>query len=88
MILAPNDLIDGGIVGLSMIAAHSFGHQFLPVFLVLFNLPFIILAYKRIGKYFVVQMITAVIIFSCWLWLIEVLPEWLGIQPFILTVQK
>ncbi|ROT59794.1 YitT family protein [Chlamydia trachomatis] len=83
MILAPNDLIDGGIVGLSMIAAHSFGHQFLPVFLVLFNLPFIILAYKRIGKYFVVQMITAVIIFSCWLWLIEVLPEWLGIQPFI-----
>ncbi len=62
--LIPNQLIDGGIVGLSMIAAHLFGQAGLPYFLILFNLPFLYLAYKQIGKHFVVQMISAVALFA------------------------
>ncbi len=64
VILIPNQLIDGGVVGISMMAAHIFGGQFLPYFMILFNLPFVILAYKQIGRHFVIQMITAVILLS------------------------
>lgn len=83
MVLVPNELIDGGIVGLSLIASHFLGHKYLPFCLILFNLPFVILAFKQIGKYFVIQMITAVIIFSCALWLIDALPLWLGFSPIV-----
>ena len=83
MILVPNDLIDGGIVGLSLIASHFIGHKYLPFCLAIFNLPFVILAFRQIGKYFVIQMLTAVIVFSCALWLIDILPLWLGISPVV-----
>ncbi|SGA06188.1 lipoprotein [Chlamydia abortus] len=83
MVLVPNELIDGGIVGLSLIASHFFGHKYLPFCLVLFNLPFVILAFKQIGKYFVIQMMTAVVIFSCALWLIDSLPLWFGFSPIV-----
>lgn len=60
----PNQLIDGGIVGLAMISAKIFGNKLTPYFLVLYNLPFIILAYRTIGKSFVIQMLFAVIMFA------------------------
>lgn len=83
MVLVPNELIDGGVVGLSIVAAHFVGYEYLPLFLVLFNLPFVLLAYRQIGKYFVIQMITAVVIFSVSLWLIDVLPMKFGFSPFV-----
>lgn len=82
-ILVPNNLIDGGIVGLSILLSHILGHKYLPFFLIILNLPFVILAFRQIGKYFVIQMMTAVIIFSCSLWLIDILPTWLGMSPLI-----
>ncbi|NGX53621.1 MAG: hypothetical protein K1000chlam4_00333, partial [Chlamydiae bacterium] len=33
--LIPNELVDGGIVGISMMAAHLFGKPLLPYFLIL-----------------------------------------------------
>lgn len=83
LILVPNDLIDGGTMGVAILASHFFGSQFLSLFLVLINLPFMILAYKQIGKYFVIQMITAVFIFAGALWFIDALPGWLGVEPFV-----
>lgn len=80
-ILIPNQLIDGGVVGISMMSAYLFGDQFLPYFMVLFNLPFVILAYKQIGKHFVIQMITAVILLSVALSLFYWVPKWLDIDP-------
>ena len=65
----PNSLIDGGTVGLAMIAARVFGNQFLPVFLLIFNLPFIWIAYRSIGKTFVIQIIAAVLSFALFLFL-------------------
>ncbi len=62
--LVPNELFDGGVVGLAMICANLFGHNLLAVFLVLFNLPFLYLAYKSIGKVFLVHMVVAVILFA------------------------
>lgn len=68
----PNNLIDGGTVGLAMIAARAFGSHLLPLFFVSFNLPFIYLAYRHIGKTFVIQLIAAVLIFVFFL---LVIPE-------------
>jgi len=61
--LIPNNLIDGGIVGLAMIMGKVFGQKFLPAFLLLFNLPFLYLAYRFIGKVFLWHMLFATIVF-------------------------
>lgn len=82
VILIPNQLIDGGVVGLAMMASHVFGDQLLPYFLFLFNLPFAILAYRQIGKRFVIQMVTAVIVFSLCLASFYWVPIWFNIKPF------
>ena len=49
--LIPNHLLDGGVVGLSIIAAHLSGWPF-GIFLVLLNIPFIYLGYKKLGTKF------------------------------------
>ncbi len=64
VLLIPNQLIDGGIVGVAMICGKLFGNSWIPAFLVLFNLPFLALAYKYIGRSSVLHMLIAVIIFS------------------------
>lgn len=60
----PNHLIDGGIVGIAMIFGNVFGTHIIPYLLILFNLPFLILAYRTIGRYFVFQMIIANVLFA------------------------
>lgn len=57
--LLPNRLIDGGIVGIAMIFANIFGSKYLAYFIILFNIPFVFLAYKSIGKVFVIHMLYA-----------------------------
>lgn len=60
----PNRLIDGGIVGIAMICSNVLGTQYLPYLLILFNLPFVYLAFRGIGKTFVMHMIFAVFMFA------------------------
>ncbi|PIS00197.1 MAG: YitT family protein [Chlamydiae bacterium CG10_big_fil_rev_8_21_14_0_10_35_9] len=72
--LYPNKLIDGGVIGISLICARLFGSSMLPFFLVIFNIPFIYLAYRSIRKSFVIQMLFAVVIFAVFLGLLERVP--------------
>ncbi|MBQ7453723.1 MAG: YitT family protein, partial [Selenomonadaceae bacterium] len=65
LFLIPNEVIDGGVVGLSIMAQYITGLP-LGVFLVVFNLPFLRLANKQIGKDFVVATIVAIIFLSIW----------------------
>lgn len=60
----PNSLIDGGVVGVAMIFGKLFGSGVIPYLLILFNLPFLILAYRSIGKYFVLNMLIATFFFA------------------------
>lgn len=60
----PNKLIDGGIVGIAMIFGKLFGEKLFPLLSILFNLPFLILAYRAIGRVFAIHMIVANILFS------------------------
>lgn len=62
--LIPNNLIDGGVVGVAMILANLFGQKFLPLFLLLLNLPFLYMAYKFIGKAFLWHMLFATVLFA------------------------
>jgi len=50
-VLIPNDVIDGGVTGISIMGAHLFD---LPLGALLFvlNIPFIFIGYKQIGKTF------------------------------------
>jgi len=49
--LLPNHLIDGGVTGVSIIAAEISGLP-LALYLLVFNIPFVYLGYKKFGKSF------------------------------------
>ncbi|AZV56862.1 YitT family protein [Clostridium sp. AWRP] len=61
--LIPNDVIDGGISGISIMVSH-FTSIPLGVFILLFNIPFIIMGYKNIGKDFTIATFFSVISLS------------------------
>lgn len=57
--LIPNSMIDGGIVGISMMLS-TITKANLGVIIVLINTPFIFLALKKLGKLFVAQTLFAI----------------------------
>lgn len=57
--LVPNHIIDGGVVGVSIILSHLTGWN-IGLFLFLLNLPFMILGYKQIGKTFALSTLLGV----------------------------
>lgn len=62
-ILIPNQMIDGGATGVSMILNHVTPVN-LSVYLVLLNLPFFFLGYKQIGKAFTFSMLYGIVCLS------------------------
>lgn len=64
--LAPNNIMDGGIVGISMVA-----DVFIPIPLgvltLLFNLPFLWVGYRQMGKLFLLKTALATVVFSTFL---------------------
>ncbi len=83
--LYPNHLIDGGIVGLSLILGRLLGDSYISFFLILLNIPFIYLAYRYIRRTFVIQMLIAVILFAIFLALLEHVPPFVG-EPLEIIV--
>jgi len=61
--LVPNRIIDGGIVGISIILSHLSGWA-LGLFLFILNLPFLLIGYKQIGKTFAISTLLGVTIMS------------------------
>lgn len=57
--LVPNNMIDGGIVGVSMIISYL-SHINLGLLLIILNIPFLFLAFTKMGKYFVLQTFYAI----------------------------
>ena len=64
LFLIPNNVIDGGVVGLSIMGHYIFPFAPFGVFLVILNLPFLYIGYKHIGKNFAISTIIAVIMLS------------------------
>lgn len=63
--LIPNNIIDGGVVGISIMLSAITELPF-GAFLILINLPFLYLGYKHIGKAFAIATTFAVISLSFW----------------------
>ena len=61
--LVPNSIIDGGIVGISIIASYMTDLP-LGLFTFVLNIPFLIIGYRQIGKSFLFQSLFAVAVFS------------------------
>lgn len=69
--LVPHHLIDGGVIGVSMILARLYGDSYLSYALILLNVPFLILAYLYIRRSFVLHMLIAVVLFAGFLALLR-----------------
>ncbi|WP_299095460.1 YitT family protein [uncultured Metabacillus sp.] len=61
--LVPNKVIDGGIVGISIILSHILGWK-LGLFIFLLNIPFFFIGYKQIGKTFALSTLFGIIVLS------------------------
>ncbi|MFN5324525.1 MAG: YitT family protein [Bacteroidota bacterium] len=57
--LLPNDFIDGGVTGISLLTA-LLTDAGLPLLIVAFNIPFVLMGYFQMGKRFAVKTIAAI----------------------------
>lgn len=73
MFLIPNNIIDGGVVGISIIASYLTEIP-LGVYTFVLNLPFLVLGYKQIGKTFVITSLFANTAFSTFTLLFHSIP--------------
>ncbi|WP_346353663.1 YitT family protein [Azotosporobacter soli] len=82
--LIPNQVIDGGVVGISIMLSYLF-HQPLSLFLLILNLPFLYLGYKQIGISFALSTLFSVISLSYWVAVFHPIPG-LTTDLFLATV--
>lgn len=78
--LVPNQLIDGGVIGISLILGRLYGSAYLSLFLLVLNIPFIYLAWRYIRRSFVLHMLAALVYFAYFLFLFDQLPPF-GADP-------
>lgn len=71
--LIPNNIIDGGIVGISIITSYLTKIP-LGVFTFLLNVPFLFIGYKQIGKTFVVTSLFSITSFSLFTFILHPIP--------------
>ncbi len=71
--LVPNQVIDGGIVGISIILAHLLKIK-LGFLLFILNLPFLFVGYKQIGKTFAISTLFGISIMSIGTFLLHPVP--------------
>ena len=64
--LSPNMILDGGVIGISMIVS-KLTNLPLSIFTIILNIPFLLIGYKNLGKKFIIKAVYAMLIFSCFL---------------------
>jgi uncharacterized membrane-anchored protein YitT (DUF2179 family) len=72
--LVPNNVIDGGVVGISIILSHLTGWK-LGAFIFVLNLPFFFIGYKQIGKTFAFSTLYGITVLSIGTTLLHPVPE-------------
>jgi len=71
--MIPNRFMDGGVTGISILL-HEISHINISIFIIFFNLPFIYLGYKKIGKTFAVQTTLSILLLAAGLLFIHIQP--------------
>lgn len=72
--LVPNEIIDGGVIGISIMLS-TITHLPLGLFLIGLNLPFLYLGYKHLGKKFIASTAIAILFLSICTAFFEPVPE-------------
>ncbi len=72
--LIPNQIIDGGIVGISILLSHITGFN-ISYLLVLLNVPFLYVGYMQIGKSFCISTLFSVVSLAFWVSAFHPIPE-------------
>ena len=72
--LVPNNIIDGGIIGISIMISYITKVK-LSVLTFVLNIPFLILGYKQLGKSFLIKAAYAMLVFSVLLEQFKPVPE-------------
>ena len=81
--LVPNHVIDGGVVGIALMAAQVTGISF-SVFIIVLNIPFFIFGYKKIGAFFTASSLFSILCLSGWSNFIHY--ERVTSDPFLSTI--
>ena len=68
--LVPNTILDGGVVGISIIINHLTGFS-LSILTLCLNLPFLLLGFRKMGRTFIIKSSYAMIVFSAFLKVFE-----------------
>lgn len=76
LFLVPNKITDGGITGISVMSSYL-SELPLGIFLFLFNLPFLIIGYKQIGKTFAISTLVGISVMSAGTYLLH------PVDPFV-----
>ncbi|MFX4262714.1 YitT family protein [Pelotomaculum propionicicum] len=71
--MVPNNIIDGGIVGISIISS-TLTNLPLGAFIFFLNLPFLFIGYKQIGKTFVISTLFSVTVLSIGVTILHPIP--------------
>jgi uncharacterized membrane-anchored protein YitT (DUF2179 family) len=68
--LIPNNIIDGGVIGISIITSYL-SNLPLGIFTTLFNIPFLFIGYKYIGKSFVISSVFSILSLAFWTFIFQ-----------------
>lgn len=69
--MVPNNFLDGGVTGISILVK-SFADIHISILLILFNIPFLLMGFHKIGKTFGIQTLIAVLLLAGGMYFIEV----------------
>lgn len=73
LFLVKNLVIDGGIIGISIILSHVTSQE-VSLFLLLLNTPFFLIAYSFLGKRFLILSVFAIVVLSLETYILEPFP--------------
>ncbi|MDB4924127.1 YitT family protein [Mucilaginibacter sp.] len=68
--LIPNEFIDGGVTGISLLISSITGWP-ISILILIINIPFIWLGYKRIDKLFAIKTLTAIVVLALVLYFVS-----------------
>ncbi|MDE4542919.1 MULTISPECIES: YitT family protein [unclassified Thermoanaerobacterium] len=71
--LIPNNIIDGGITGISIISSYLTKLP-LSLFIIVYNLPFLFIGYNQIGRTFVLSSLFSLLSLSLWVSILHPIP--------------
>jgi len=69
--MIPNSFLDGGVTAISILVNKVFKIH-MSVLLIVFNLPFLIIGYRKMGKTFIIQSLLAILIMAALMYFVNI----------------